>query len=379
MRVMYVMEATLGGTRRYVEDCFRALQGEPIEKAMVYATHRADAGFLRLLDEMRGDGWSTFEIDMVRSVRPGDDARAIGAARRVFLEWKPTIVHLHSSKAGAVGRLAARTLRGIKTCYTPNSVAANIGRVYLLMERILSPLTDAYIAVTESERNELESYGLAPRRRIYTVSPSVRDDYFVPRDRLQARESLGIPLDAAVVVGIGRLALQKDPLGFVRVLAALSTRVPRVRGIWVGDGELRAEFERAAREAGLAATVTVAGWQEDVRPYLAASDVFLSTAAYESFGYVTAEALAMGRPAVASAIVGTVDIITEDINHMLYPRGDFEAAGAKIEQFLRDGDLAHAVAERARARIVTAFSSEMTRRALLHAYAAISERRSSAG
>jgi glycosyltransferase involved in cell wall biosynthesis len=247
------------------------------------------------------------------------------------------------------------------------------------MERILSPLTDAYIAVTESERNELESYGLAPRRRIYTVSPSVRDDYFVPRDRLQARESLGIPLDAAVVVGIGRLALQKDPLGFVRVLAALSARVPRVRGIWVGDGELRAEFERAAREAGLAATVTVAGWQEDVRPYLAASDVFVSTAAYESFGYVTAEALAMGRPAVASAIVGTVDIITEDINHMLYPRGDFEAAGAKIEQFLRDGDLAHAVAERARARIVTAFSSETTRRALLHAYAAISEGRSNAG
>jgi len=379
MRVMQVMESTLGGTRRYMEDCFRALRGEPMEKAMVYATRRADAGFLRLLDEMRADGWSTFEIDMIRSVRAGDDARAIGAARRVFLKWRPTIVHLHSSKAGAIGRIAASTLRGIKTCYTPNSIAANIGRVYLLMERALSPLTDAYIAVTESERNELASYGLAPRRRIHTVSPSVRDDYFVPRDRRQAREYLDLPPNAAIVVGIGRLAQQKDPLGFVRVLALLSERIPSVRGIWVGDGELRADFERAARAAGLADTVTIAGWQEDVRLYLAACDVFLSTAVYESFGYVTAEALAMRRPAVASAIVGTIDIITEDADFMLYPRGDFATAASKIERFLSDTELADAVAKRARQRVVNVFSSDATRQALLHAYTSVSTRRTNGG
>jgi L-malate glycosyltransferase len=122
--------------------------------------------------------------------------------------------------------------------------------------------------------------------------------------------------------------------------------------------------------AKLQSALGITGWLDDVRPYLAASDLVVSTAAYESFGYATAEALAMDRPVVASAITGTVDVVTTDVGDQLYSYRDVDAAASLAARLLADAEYAAGIAARGRERVVTTFSPEKMRSGLAGAYAA---------
>ena len=376
MRVLHVIESTLGGTRRFLEDIFDARA--ECDDALAFATERADAGFDRLLARIRGSRWTTYPLDLTRPVAPARDAAGIVALRRIVRHAAPDVIHAHSSKAGAVSRFANATLRRrVALVYSPHAVAAHMGRVYLAIERVLAPFADVFAAVSPSERAEIAALGLASGTRIAVLVPTIRPDRFVSGDRAAARRALAIA-DGPLVVGIGRLVPQKDPLAFVEAVSRLAAHVQGVRAIWVGDGDLRGAVEQAIDVHGLRERVTIAGWCEDVRPYLAACDVFLSTSAYESFGYVTAEAFAMDRPVVASRITGTVDVVVHDRDRVLYPRGDADAAARAVAALLADGDSASRIAARGRAHVLETYSPQATRRALDEAYAAALARRGAA-
>lgn len=372
-RVLQVIEATLGGTRRYLENIHDAL-GDGPHNGLVYSLHRADAGFIALLERLHAAGWTLFEVDMRRSINPRKDASCVLALRKIYRSFKPDIVHAHSSKAGAIARLATIGMRrrpGI--VYSPHSIGVNLGWIYGPIERMLALRLDVLSAVTHSERDELRALKLLPPGRIHVVVPTIRSDVFAPADQNEARRALAI-VDAPLVVAVGRLTQQKDPLAFVDFVAALRTRVSTVRALWVGDGELRAEMEERIAMLKLQDTLTITGWLDDVRLHLAACDLVVSTAAYESFGYATAEALAMDRPVVASAITGTIDVITTDVADQLYRYRDIASASALAERLLSDGAYAAAVSKRGRAQVLSAFSVTEMRRGLAGAYAAAVQR-----
>jgi glycosyltransferase involved in cell wall biosynthesis len=184
-----------------------------------------------------------------------------------------------------------------------------------------------------------------------------------------ARQALGLG-DGPVVIGIGRLTAQKDPLSFIELAATLRTRVPGLRAIWVGDGELRGAVEQRVAERDLQSCVSITGWLEDVRPYIAAADLFVSTSRYESFGYVTAEALSMERPAVATRITGTVDVVTTDTEAQLFSLDDLSTAANLAARFLTEPAYAAEVGVRGRTYVNAAFSVTQTRRGLDSAYRA---------
>jgi glycosyltransferase involved in cell wall biosynthesis len=368
-RVLHVIEATLGGTRRYLENVLEALGGGS-QYGLAYSLHRADAGFIALLERMRDAGWCLFEVAMQRSIDPRRDASCTIALRKVYNRFEPDVVHAHSSKAGAIARLATIGMRhrpGV--VYTPHSIGANIGRVYGWMERLLALRLDVLAAVTSSERDELRALKLLPPGRIHVIVPTIRSDVFAPANRSQARRALGLP-DGPLVIAIGRLTAQKDPLAFVDFVACLRERLAAVHAVWVGDGELRATMEQRIAELSLQGTLAITGWLDDVRPYLAASDLVASTAAYESFGYATAEALAMDRPVVASAITGTVDVVTTDVGDQLYRYRDIVSAAVLAGRLLSDPAYAAAVARRGRARVLATFCVDEMRRGLAGAYTA---------
>lgn len=366
-RVLQVIESTLGGTRRYLEDVFDAL-GDGPQNGLAYSLNRADTGFTKLLGRVRSAGWQLFEVDMRRSISAHHDASSVRAMREVYRAFQPHIVHAHSSKAGAVSRLASVAIRPRPAVvYTPNAIGVNLGWIYRPIEQLLALRLDVLAAVTASERRELQELKLVSPLRLCVVPPTIRSDVFAPMDRRGARQKLGLP-GAPLIVGIGRLTPQKDPLAFVDLVAILRQRIRDVRAIWVGDGESRSEMETAIADLGLGDALTITGWLADVRPYLGACDLFVSSSAYESFGYVTAEALAMERPVVASAINGTVDIVSTDVAEQLYPQGKMSLAATLAERLLRDPDRAAAIARRGRAHVLSTFSVEATRRGLDHAY-----------
>jgi glycosyltransferase involved in cell wall biosynthesis len=368
LRVLHVLEATLGGTRRYLEDLAAASADGSYVNAIAYGTARADAAFMSLLADMNAAGWESYNIDMRRQVRLFEDLRCAAQLRKIISGFRPDIVHGHSSKGGAIARLAVAFMRRRPSIvYSPAAISVALGFQYRVTEHIFSALTDVFVAISPSERQEILGLHLGNSTSVRVVSPTVRADYFEPRDRETARAFLGVG-SAPLVIGIGRLAPQKDPLGFVKTIIEARKRCPNLEAIWVGDGELREQMEAAIKAAGLDRIIQITGWIVDVRDYIAACDVFLSCATYESFGYVTAEALAMQRPVVASSVNGTIDIVKQDVEKGLFRLGDYIAAAQAIVDFIESPSLATDVAKRGREYVLSAFSPQTTRTDLAEAY-----------
>jgi glycosyltransferase involved in cell wall biosynthesis len=360
-RVLHVVEASLGGVRRYLEDIALASVDRSWASGLVYADTRADAQFGDLLATCEKSGWQLFRVPMCRAVRPHRDLVSLARLRSVFDEFRPDVLHCHSAKAGALGRVAARLTRPrpALSVYSPHASAANLGGRYALVERALSRrVTDVVVAVSESERLQLLEAGLGGPV-VDVVWPVVDVHDFRPLSQPEARAAVGITPAEPVLLGVGRLSAQKNPLAFVRALALVREQVPDVFGVWVGDGELRSTVMTAAEQLGLADRFRITGWVTDVRPYLAAADVVFNTSNYESFGYATAEALAMERPVVATRVPGTVDIVQDGEWGALFDVADLpSAAAAAVADFLRSPERRQAAGIRGRRFVAETFRQE---------------------
>ena len=368
-RVLHVIEATLGGTLRYVKDAIHVLPAGHFRIALAYSTLRADPGLEQVLEEAKIKGWELFPLEMVRSVAPAHDLRSIFRLHKILRSFQPQVVHCHSSKAGAIARIAVRGFSPRpRVVYTPHALAIDIGMQYLFFEKLLAPLTDCFGAVSESERKQFEQHGLLSRAKGLVIDPLIDTDYYFPQDRAAARAAIGIAPDAQVVVGVGRLTGQKDPLMFIDIIRQVASNAKALKAIWIGDGELRTTVEAEVQRTSLQDVVLLAGWKKDVRTWLAASDLLLSTSKYESYGYMVAEALAMERPVVATAVTGTSDIMCGELNEFLYSAGNAEAASKVVLALLNNPTRALSIGQSARESIQARFSAMQMSKALSDCY-----------
>lgn len=369
LRVLHVVEASLGGVRRYIEDVVAASRLRPWTCALAYSEIRADAQFASLLDTCRGAGWSLFPVSMSRKVALKSDLAAAGALWRVLGEFQPDVVHCHSSKAGALGRVVAslRRHRPLRV-FSPHASGAHLGQPYRMIERVLSVLaSDVVLAVSASELAELQR-SLSKRPSASVAWPVIDGMAFAPREQGLARRQVALPEGRPVVLAVGRLSAQKNPLLFAEVVAAVRKTCPAVVGVWVGDGELRQDLEVALDRLVLRDAFIITGWCTDVRPYLAACDVVVMTSLYESFGYVTAEALAMERPVVGTRVAGTVDLIEDGVSGALFEPGDVASAAAAVARLLSSPALRTEAGRHGRGFVLGSFSSERLAAELESAY-----------
>ena len=296
--------------------------------------------------------------------------------RRVLRRFKPDVLHCHSSKAGGVGRLASLRFFGRRPgiVYSPHSIAANINRKYLWLEHSLARLTDVFVAVSAAERDELAAYGLAPANRIEVARQAIDTEYFSPRSQQEARRELGLAAERHVVLGIGRLVPQKDPLLFVDIAARVVKQRPEVRIVWVGDGELRPDVEAQMEKHGLTAQMSIAGWKQDVRPYVAAADVVVMTSRYEGISTTAAEALAMDRPVAGTDIAGVAEVVHPDRSGFLFAASDPQAGADHVLRLLDDVGLRMRLAATGRAWVSEHCSLSQLGAALERAYRHAHER-----
>lgn len=374
LRVLHVLEATLGGTLRYMENIAEATEGLHLVSAFAYGTSRADSRLKPFLQRISSLGWSSYPVDMRREIRPWHDLKAWLQLRLAVTHFAPDIIHCHSSKAGALGRTSAFLRRDRPArVYSPHALAAPLGSIYLKIEKVLSKSTERFVAVSDTERREILGFSLAPEDSVSVVYPSVDSRHFQPSSRQLARQILGIG-STPLILAIGRLTAQKDPIAFLRVIERVYVQQPDVKAVWVGSGEGEADFLSRVRAARMEHVVRVIPWQHDVRIHISAADVLLSTSRFESFGYVVAEALAMKRPVVASDVTGTRDIMLDRFGEWLYPQDRTDIAAGLVLQLLRDPDVSVAVGNRGRSEVEKQFSSERMRESLMQAYhAALSQ------
>jgi glycosyltransferase involved in cell wall biosynthesis len=284
------------------------------------------------------------------------------------------LVHTHSSKAGALGRLAARRTSVPAIVHTFHGFPfhefqpAALRRGLLAAERRLARFTDYFLSAGTMVAAEAIRLGLASPERIRTIDVPVEDDIpsTTPASRCHARELMGVPPEAKVVGTAARLSGQKAPLDMVKAMEFLDR--PDVYLVWIGDGELRPQTERAVRRAGLESRFLLLGERTDVPVLLPGLDVFALSSLYEGLPCAVVEAMTCGIPVVATAVNSVPEIVMPGRTGLLAPPGDPQQLARALAFMLDSPDAAAEMAQAARARIGDAFHPDVHGRELADAY-----------
>lgn len=321
--ILYVLEATNAGVGRFTIDSLMNINLDVFNVSFVYSMKRSDERFREELPRIAARGIRTFEIPMAREINPTEDARAFLQLRKFLAQHRFDIVHGHSSKGGFISRLSARSIRRRPlTVYTPHAVAIPLNPMYGWLERFAGLFTDGLIAVSQSERKELEGYRLVPREKLHYLTAAIdAKAYASYQPTGEVRKWLRLSPETVLIGGAGRLAPQKDPLTFVAVASQVLRHAPDAHFVWMGDGELLNAAVERATSLGIRERVTFPGYCADMKEWLSSLDVFLLTSVYESFGYVTCESMALGKPVVATRVAGSSELVTHgDTGYLAEPR-----------------------------------------------------------
>jgi glycosyltransferase involved in cell wall biosynthesis len=212
--------------------------------------------------------------------------------------------------------------------------------VYGYLERLAGWFTDFIVAVSQSEREGLQARRIVAPRQVVHVTAGIDTaayaGYTAPAN---LREELGLPPSAVVVGSAGRLVSHKDPFTFLNVAKIVTRARSDTQFVWIGDGELREEMTERTRQAGLTDRVKLAGYNPDLRPWMATLDIFMLTSLSESFGYVTCEAMAMAKPVVGTRVPGTSELVDHGKTGLLAPFRDETALAEGVLRLVDDQNM----------------------------------------
>jgi glycosyltransferase involved in cell wall biosynthesis len=295
-----------------------------------------------------------------RSLSPVDDVRAFASLVSLMRRVRPDVVHTHTAKAGALGRVAARvagvpivvhTFHGhVFEGYFGPAVSGAVVRA----ERTLTRFADRVVAVSdEVGRDLVERFRVTPRGKLVVVPVGLPlGELLACESRRGAlRRELSLAADAAVVAFVGRLVAVKEPHVALDAWKLVRRELPNATLVVVGDGDLAASL-RARRDEG----VVFLGWRRDLATILADTDLALLTSRNEGTPVALVEAAAAGVPAVATRVGGVPSVVDDGRTGVLVPAGDAAAIAAAVVALVRDEPRRRAMGAAARARAVAKWS-----------------------
>ncbi len=313
---------------------------------------------------------------LTRELNPIRDMIALWQLIRLFRRERPAIVHTHTSKAGALGRLAAWIVRVPVLVHTAHGHVyyGHFGRVlswlFLLIERVLAWVTTSMIALTEAEREDHLSRGVG-LRETFAVIPSGID---VERFRRVAAGAgarpagVACPEGAFVIGSVGWLTPVKGHQFLIEAIAKLKPKYPHVHLLLIGSGGLRDELKQRAVRLGIESSVDLLGMRTDVPECLSAMHCFVQPSLNEGMGRALVEAMAAARPVVASRVGGMPAIVEDRRTGLLVPPGDAEGLAAAMTELIERPDWARTLGLAARERIDASFSVPAMVRAIEAVY-----------
>lgn len=336
--------------------------GVALRGAMALDSDRYEVVFVigsgnRLIDEAREAGFQVVLQEHLRSeISLTHDRAALADLKAVLGAGQFDVVHTHSAKAGALGRLAARDAQVERIVHTYHGFPfhefqSRLRRhTYIRIERSLAKFTDAFLAVGPAVAAEAIVRRIAPSERVRTIGVGVNSGP-APEfsDQAEARRLLGVPLGMRVIGTVGRLDFQKAPEDFVNALAGLHRK--DVYGVWIGDGPLRAKTEKLAARRGLVGRMTFLGERTDVADLLPGLDVFAMASRYEGLPCAIVEAMGAARPVVATAVNAVPNVVISGETGLLVPPGRPELLSRALDYLLENPSVAARLGAAGRAHI----------------------------
>jgi glycosyltransferase involved in cell wall biosynthesis len=307
------------------------------------------------VEEVRAQGVKVIPLpSMVRSIRPLKDFRALLSLVRLIFKEKPDIVHTHSSKAGILGRLAAKIAGVPYIVHTPHGhvfyghFGILASKIFLWVERIFSKFTDRMVALTDGERNDYIKLSVCPPQRVFKIHSGVDLEQFMQPNgnRVEKKRSLGLDQNGTVIGFVGWLLPIKGPAYLLKAMAHIWPEHPAASLVMVGKGELDVDLRAQALKMNANGKVKFLGWREDVHEIIPIFDLLVLPSLNEGMGRVLVEAMAAGKPVVASEVGGIPDLVKHGETGYLVRPADERALANGIKKLLNDPERARQMGQR---------------------------------
>lgn len=326
---MQVLEACAGGTSRHVIDLSEGLVARGHKLTLVYSSSRIDNyfkdGLSRLSDSPNVE---LFDAHFERSIGISDITGAIKLNHIFNSTGRPNIVHLHSSKAGGIGRLPG-VIKSAKIFYSPHafvttdpSISRTKNFFYKQIEKLLVINTSVLLATSKIEKDHAIQLGFPPKS-IYEIPHGVR---YIPDTSDERRHSFRnkLRIDSAdIVIGfLGRFVPQKDPELAARVAVNICNTTNNTKFVIGGEGPLYDNVKKII--SGYEERILLPGYL-DVRDAMSGFDIFFLPSRYEGFPYVLIDAIMAGLPIVASNVGGVETVLDDNINGHITKIGDIKS------------------------------------------------------
>lgn len=326
IRVLHVAEAA-GGVERYLQTLFKYSDKEQVENILVCSQNYDYKKMKSLADRV-------IVLKMAHQINPSSDIKVEKALRRIIKQLKPDIVYAHSSKAGALARIADLGLKN-KVIYNPHGWAFNMQQsakkkeMYKWVEKISAHFCDKIVCISDAEKESALRGKICKPSKLQVIYNGV-DLEEIKNTVPKTRKELHIPEDAFVVGMVGRLSKQKAPDVFVKAAKLIKQKIPNAYFLMVGDGELRDQIEAMIHKFDLDSSFLITGWVDNPTAYMKVMDVGCLLSRWEGFGLVLPEYMACRVPIVATNVDAIPNIIINDQNGLLIDKDSFQKASCRV-------------------------------------------------
>lgn len=305
--------------------------------------------------------------ELKREINPLFDIFAFIKLFKLIKENRFSLVHTHSSKSGFIGRLAARAAGAKCVVHTVQGFAfhdysSKLATLIIgLMERMAGLVTDRIIFVNQYDRKIALKMKLAAAEKTVTIPNGIDLSQFSPDGTMPVPSDLvGIEKSGGIVGMVARLWEQKSPQDFIRSIPFVVNVILDAKFLVIGDGHLKAELERLSRQLKVSDNVFFLGWRQDVKALLKMLDVFVLTSLWEGLSVSILEAMASGKPVVATNIKGNNELVVDGETGYLVPPKRPEQVGERVLNLLMNRTLAQKMGLKGYQRVKENFSIQNT-------------------
>ena len=336
LRILHVAQAA-GGVDRYIRMLLKYLDKEKFENILVCSQDFNEEDYKGLVDYFE-------QVEMTRAIG-SNDLKAIKSVRTLIKKYNPDIVYAHSSKAGAIARVADIGFKN-HCVYNPHGWAFNMRcsakkrAVYTAIEKIAAPFCDKIICISDAEKQSAIDKKICKENKLQVIFNGVDiEGYENGQHGVIKKRDLNIPEEAFVVGMVGRMSPQKAPDIFIKMAKQVKDKVPNAHFIIVGNGEQETEIREYAEDNDFSESLHITEWVDNPMSYVEIFDVACLLSRWEGFGLALPEYMMAGKPIVASRVDAIPNVIRNGENGLLVEADDANGASEAVLQIYQEDDL----------------------------------------
>lgn len=354
VKVLYVVEPAIGGVERYVETLLKYTDHNQVENILICSQNYDEAKMKKIADKV-------ILIRMKHEINVYADFKAIRAIHHYIKQIKPDIIYAHSSKAGALARIADLGIKN-KVIYNPHGWAFNMQQsakkkeMYKWVEKISAHFCDKIVCISDAEKESALREKICKPSKLQVIYNGI-DLEEIEKTTPMSRDQLGIPDDAFVVGMVGRLSKQKAPDTFVKAAKLIKEKIPNAFFLMVGDGELRDQVESLINQYDLGSSFLITGWVDNPTAYMKIMDVGMLLSRWEGFGLVLPEYMACGVPIIATNVDAIPNIVRNNENGLLVEKDNYCEAANQVMALHNDFEIRNRIIKKAAQCVHSKFNS----------------------